>query len=213
MASLLIFDCDGVLIDTERVYNRAWAQVLPSFGLQWQPVDCAKHLAGRTVPDCLAIISETLGRPLPDEFLPTVFAATRRLFDTEGLRAVEGVAAALERLDHRKCVASSGTYRHVLENLEKTDLLRHFQPHVYVGAMVARSKPAPDLFLHAAQQMNVPATDCVVIEDSLAGVRGARAAGMRVLGYAPDHFDVEQLRQAGAELFYDMRELPDLIGA
>ena len=212
MTALLIFDCDGVLIDTERVYNRAWAEVLPSFGLSWSVLECARNLTGRTVPDCEAIIAAARGTALPDDFLARVFAATDRLFATEGLLAVEGVAEALALLPHRKCVASSGMLDHVLANLEHTRLLPHFDPHVFVGAMVPRSKPAPDLFLHAAATMEVAPADCVVIEDSLPGVQGARAAGMRVLGYARHHYDRALLADAGAELFDDMRELPALIG-
>jgi len=211
MPELVIFDCDGVLVDTERVYNRAWAEVLPTLGLPWQAIDCARNLSGRTLPDCQSIVAEALGCSLPDDFLPRVLARTRHLFDTEGLQPVPGVAAVVEALERPKCVASSGTLSGVLSHLEHTDLLRHFHPHIFVGAMVPRSKPAPDLFLYAAEKMGARPWDCVVIEDSLAGVQGARAAGMRVLGYAADHFDSALLRQAGAELFHDMRELPALI--
>ena len=212
MTGLLIFDCDGVLIDTERVYNRAWAEVLPALGLAWAVDDCARNLMGRTLPDCQAIIAAAIGRPLPGDFLQRVFAATDRLFATDGLLAVEGIADVLERLPHRKCVASSGMLEHVLANLAHTRLLGHFEPHIFVGAMVPRSKPAPDLFLHAAATLRATPAECVVIEDSLPGVEGARAAGMRVLGYARHHYDRALLAAAGAELFDDMRELPALIG-
>jgi HAD superfamily hydrolase (TIGR01509 family) len=209
--SLLIFDCDGVLIDSERLYNRSWAEVLPTLGLDWAPADCARNLMGRPLPDCEAIVSAALGRALPDDFLERVFAATDRLFASEGLHPVPGIADALAALPQRKCVASSGLLAHVRGNLARTGLLAHFGEDLFVAAMVPRGKPAPDLFLHAAERMGATPADCVVIEDSLPGVQGARAAGMRVLGYAGGEHDAGALAAAGAELFDSMHHLPGLI--
>lgn len=211
MTGLTIFDCDGVLIDSERIYNQAWSQVLGELGLHWSVTDCARRLMGRTLPDCQGIIAAALGSALPEDFLARVFAATDRLFADQGLSAVPGVAEILRHLPYRRCVASSGLIGHVRRHLDATGLLAHFEPHIFVGAMVARSKPAPDLFLFAAERMGVAAADCVVIEDSLPGVLGARAAGMRVLGYAAHHYDPAVLSAAGAELFFDMRAVPEMI--
>jgi HAD superfamily hydrolase (TIGR01509 family) len=211
--ALLIFDCDGTLIDSERLYNRAWANRLAVLGLHWTPMEVARRLMGRPIPDCLALIGQALGRAVPDDFMPGVFAETDRIFASEGLQKTPGIDEALAALPHAKCVASSGLFDHVRDNLEATGLLPHFGvERLFVAAMVERGKPAPDLFLFAAERMGAKPADCVVIEDSVPGVLGARAAGMRVLAYDAEHNDGDSLIAAGGEPFRHMRELPGLIG-
>lgn len=212
-SALLIFDCDGTLIDTERVYNRAWATCLPRIGLDWTPQDVARELMGRPIPDCLVSIGQALGRAVPGDFLSSVFAETNRIMASEGLRKTDGIDDALAALPQPKCVASSGLLDDVRGNLASTGLLPHFGvERLFVAAMVKQGKPAPDLFLFAAERMGAAAADCVVIEDSVPGVRGARAAGMRVLAYVAQHNDGDALIAAGGEPFRHMRELPGLIG-
>ena len=209
---LLIFDCDGTLIDSERLYNRAWATRLALLGIGWTPIDVARRLMGRPIPDCLALIGEALGRAVPDDFLPGVFAETDRLFASEGLQKTDGIDAALAALPQPKCVASSGLFEDVRDNLAATGLLPHFGvERLFVAAMVEHGKPAPDLFLLAAGRMGATPAECVVIEDSVPGVLGARAAGMRVLAYVARHNDGDALIAAGGEPFRHMRELPGLI--
>lgn len=213
MAGLIIFDCDGTLIDSERLYNRAWSETIGAVGVRWTPADVARRLMGRPLPDCLAILEAERGAKLPADFIHRVFAATDRLFATEGLEVIAGVPEALAALPQPKCVASSGLYDDVRRHLDDTGLLAHFgEERLYVAAMVERGKPAPDLFLHAAARMGFAPADCVVVEDSVPGVTGARAAGMRALGYANPNNDAAALAAAGAELFDDMRDLPALIG-
>jgi HAD superfamily hydrolase (TIGR01509 family) len=212
MADLLIFDCDGTLIDTERIYNLAWVDVLARYGLDWTTDDCARRLMGLPLTDCYAIIAATLGRPLPDNFQDEVFAATDHWFEREGLHVIDGVREALAALPQRKCVASSGEDAHVRANLRQTGLLEHFgAERVFTVGMVPRGKPAPDIFLYAASVMRTDPANCVVIEDSVPGVTGARAAGMRVLGFGGNHHDPAALAAAGAEVFMDMRDLPRLV--
>jgi HAD superfamily hydrolase (TIGR01509 family) len=176
-------------------------------------MDVARRLMGRPIPDCLALIGQALGRAVPDEFLPGVFAETDRIFASEGLRKTEGIDEALAALPHPKCVASSGLLDDVRDNLASTGLLPHFGvERLFVAAMVRHGKPAPDLFLLAAERMGVRSADCVVIEDSVPGILGARAAGMRVLAYCAQHNDADALIAAGGEPFRHMRELPGLIG-
>ncbi len=213
MPTLLIFDCDGTLIDSERLYNLAWVDVLARHGLPWTVDDCARRLMGLPLSDCYDVVARALDRTLPADFQDQVFAATDRVFAREGLKVVDGVPEVLESLRQSKCVASSGLHEHVMENLTATGLLRHFGvERVFTVGMVPRGKPAPDIFLYAARMMGAEPRDCVVIEDSVPGVTGARAAGMRVLGYGGNHHDPVALRDAGAEVFEDMRALPALIG-
>jgi HAD superfamily hydrolase (TIGR01509 family) len=209
----LIFDCDGTLIDSERLYNRAWASRLALLGLDWAPMDVARRLMGRPIPDCLALVGQALGRAVPEDFLPGVFAETDRLFASEGLQKTDGIDQALALLPQPKCVASSGLLGDVRDNLARTGLLPHFGvERLFVAAMVKRGKPAPDLFLLAAERMGANPRDCVVIEDSVPGIQGARAAGMRVLAYCAQHNDADALVAAGGEPFRHMRDLPGLIG-
>lgn len=213
MPSLLIFDCDGTLIDSERLYNLAWVDVLARYGLPWTIDDCARRLMGLPLSDCYAVIERALGRKLPASFQDEVFAATDRVTAREGMRVIDGVPEVLTALPQPKCVASSGLHEHVMANLESTGLLHHFGvERIFTVAMVPRGKPAPDIFLLAARTLGVEPRDCVVIEDSVPGVLGGRAAGMRVLGYGGNHHDPVALRDAGAEVFEDMRALPALIG-
>jgi len=211
--TVLIFDCDGTLIDSERLYNRAWANQLALLGLDWTPMDVARRLMGRPIPDCLRLIGEALGRAVPDDFMPGVFAETDRIFASEGLQKTAGIDEALAALPQPKCVASSGLFDHVRDNLASTGLLQYFGvERLFVAAMVKHGKPAPDLFLFAAERMGAQPAECVVIEDSVPGILGARAAGMRVLAYCAQHNDADALVAAGGEPFRHMRDLPGLIG-
>ncbi|HJQ55286.1 MAG TPA: HAD family phosphatase [Vineibacter sp.] len=213
MPSLLIFDCDGTLIDSERLYCLAWVEVLGRYGLPWTFDDCTRRLTGLPLSDCYAVVAQELGRPLPADFQDQIFAATDRIFARDGLQVIDGVPEMLAALPQPKCIASSGLHEHVLENLERTDLLHHFGvERIFTVSMAPRGKPAPDIFLLAARMMGAAPQDCVVIEDSVPGVLGGRAAGMRVLGYGGSHHDPVALRAAGAEVFTDMRALPALIG-
>ena len=127
---------------------------------------------------------------MPDDFPPGVFAETDRLFASEGLEKTEGIDEALAALPQPKCVASSGLFEDVRDNLASTGLLPHFGvERLFVAAMVKHGKPAPVLFLLAAERMGTRPRDCVVIEDSVPGILGARAAGMRVLAYCAQHND------------------------
>jgi HAD superfamily hydrolase (TIGR01509 family) len=187
--------------------------VLARYGLPWTVEDCARRLMGLPLSDCYTVVAQELGRALPPDFQDEVFAATDLVFAREGLQVVDGIREVLAALTQPKCVASSGLHEHVMANLEHTGLLSHFGvERVFTVGMVPRGKPAPDIFLHAAKVMGAEPRDCVVIEDSVPGVQGARAAGMRVLGYGGNHHDPVALRQAGAEVFEDMRALPALIG-
>jgi len=212
---LLIFDCDGVLVDSELISNRVLAAHLSRFGYPVTSTECREQFLGKTIPGVIDQVRET-GVDLPDDFEATLREKDIKAFADE-LKPVHGVQATLERL-HRipKCVASSGSPEKIRTNLQTTELLGYFDPHLFSGRDVAHSKPAPDLFLMAAERMGVRAEDCTVIEDTSLGVEGGKRAGMRVLGFiGASHrvaSDATILRQAGADLIFDdMAALPDLI--
>jgi len=216
--ALLIFDCDGVLIDSEVIACRAEAACLAELGIAVSAEQIIDRYLGIGMAVMLADLQSRLGETLPA--LPTDFADTLRqrvadAFETE-LRPMPGIEAVLATLPHRRCVASSSAPERLQHSLKLTGLLAHFDPHIYSSAQVTRGKPAPDLFLFAARRMNVAPEDCIVIEDSVPGVQAAVAAGMRAIGFAggshcrPGH--VERLRQAGAAaLCNDLGQLPGLL--
>ena len=173
-----------------------------------------ERFVGRALSSIIAMVEEDRGQPLPDGFYDAVqdatFAALR-----EELKPVPGVADALRRIAARKCVASSGRIEKLDLTLGVTGLRGHFGDRLFSATMVRRGKPRPDLFLLAAARMGVAPADCVVVEDSVPGVEAARAAAMAVLGYAGGSHLADghavRLRDAGATVFTDMADLPDLI--
>jgi HAD superfamily hydrolase (TIGR01509 family) len=214
---LLIFDCDGVLVDSEMLASTVHARMLASVGIVASPEQILRRFTGSTDRAMYAVLEEELGRPLPAGHAEMTAAEMRAAFERE-LQPVRGVADALARLALPKCVASNSGLGTLRLGLTVTGLIHHFAPNVFSAQMVERGKPAPDLFLYAARQMGAAPANCLVIEDSVHGVTAARAAGMRVLGFcggshcAPGH--AETLKAAGASLtFADMAELPDLVAA
>jgi HAD superfamily hydrolase (TIGR01509 family) len=210
---LVIFDCDGVLVDSEPISNRIFTDMLNGIGLRATQEETMRDFVGRSMSACMAIVAERLGRPAPEDFVPTMQARTFAAF-REGLHAVAHVEDALDALDAAgvpTCVASSGEHEKMRTTLGITGLLPRFDGRLFSATEVPRGKPAPDLFLHAASRMGAEPSRCAVIEDSPVGVRAAVAAGMRALGYAA-RGQHAQLREAGATAFDDMRELAGLLG-
>lgn len=210
---LVIFDNDGVLVDSERLTNAVLARRLTAIGLPTDFDEAVVRYMGRSNSDCLADVEAALGRRLPETFLGDFEAECAQMMHSE-LTPVAGVPELLDALDDRgvrRCVASSGTPKEIALRLSVTGLQEGFGDRVYSATMVERGKPAPDLFLHAARQMGVAVDDCVVIEDSPAGVAGAKAAGIRVLGHASLAPEA-RLREAGAdEVVHDMRHVAALL--
>ena len=207
---LVIFDCDGVLVDSEPIANCVFARLLAEQGLVLDDSQMDEMFLGRTMAHCLALATERLGRALPEDFEAE---HDRRLFDAlaAGLAPVPGVVRVLDGLALPFCVASNGGPEKVRFSLGRVGLLPRFEGRLFSAAHVARGKPAPDLFLHAARCMDVAPAACVVVEDSPAGVAGGVAAGMTVLGFAA-RTPAARLREAGAHrLFTTMDELPGLL--
>jgi HAD superfamily hydrolase (TIGR01509 family) len=207
---LVIFDCDGVLVDSELITNRVFAQMLQGLGLPLTVDYLFEHFVGRSMQHCWQEIGRMLGHDVPgafrDEFQVRSLAALR-----EQVKAVAGVEAVLDWLPVPCCVASSGGHEKMNTTLGATGLLPRFRNRLFSATEVANGKPAPDIFLYAAAKCGVEPARCAVIEDSPAGVRAGVAAGMRVYGYSA-HTPARLLRAAGAAgTFTDMARLPELL--
>ncbi len=213
---LIIFDCDGVLVDSEVISCRVHADVLTRHGYPISAEQVRQRFLGRTTHDATVEIERQLGRPLGETYdLERQTALLAALADK--VEAIPHVHDALDAIDARICVASSAAHDKIFTTLSRTGLYQRFAPNIFSGTQVSHGKPAPDLFLLAARQMAALPGRCVVIEDSVPGVTGALAAGMTVLGFhGGSHCrpgDGEALRAAGAAVtFDDMRQLPGLIG-
>ena len=212
---LVIFDCDGVLVDSEVISCRAHAETLTRHGYPITPEQVLKRFLGVSDREARLAIEKEIGRSLPDDLEAQVKAATLKFYAGD-LQAIANVGDAIDAIALPKCVASSGTPEKIRHGLIRAGLFDQLAPHIFSATQVKRGKPAPDLFLFAAEQMKAKPGRCVVIEDSVPGVTGARAAGMVVLGFhggshcPPGH--AAMLRDAGAAVtFADMRELPDLV--
>jgi len=213
---LIIFDCDGVLVDSEVISCRAHAETLTRHGYPITADQVLKRFLGVSDREARLTIENESGRKLPDDFEVQVKTATLKFYDGD-LQAIPHIGEAIAAIDLPKCVASSGTPEKIRHGLTCAGLYDLLLPHIFSATQVKRGKPAPDLFLFAAEQMNIPPAQCLVIEDSVPGVTGALAAGMAVLGFhGGSHCSgghAELLRAAGAAVtFDDMRQLPELIG-
>ncbi len=189
---LLIFDCDGVLVDSERLAVEAFVQVMNDAGVK-ATTAMVERCFGMKQADVLLIVSEQTGQDIPQSVAQDLWPATRTAFE-RSLRPMPGIADFLEGIPPvRKCVASSSNPERIALSLKLTGLDAIFGEHVFSSHQVARGKPAPDLFLFAAASMGVDPARCSVIEDSVYGIQGARAAGMTAIGFvggshiAPGH--------------------------
>lgn len=211
MTSSVIFDCDGVLVDTELIANRVLASLLTQAGVPTTFDECMRDYRGRAMASVLATATQRLGAPLPFDVAERYYTEVKAIFRRE-LEPVPGVISALDRIDLPSCVASSGPHHKMEVTLRRTGLWDRFEGRIFSASEVGAGKPAPDLFLHAARRMGFEPATTAVVEDSLAGVQAARAAGMRALAFAR-HTDAELLSAAGGEPFDDMAQLPELLEA
>jgi HAD superfamily hydrolase (TIGR01509 family) len=207
---LVIFDCDGVLIDSERLAVKVDVLVLRELGWPLSEAEVVERFVGRSDRDTQAAIEAHLSRKLPIDWEQQVQRLYRQAFEAN-LAPVDGVLEALDRITLPSCVASSGTHEYLRYTLGLTGLYERFEGRIFSAEDVARGKPAPDLFLHAAEQMMAKPARCVVVEDSRSGVEAARAAGMRTLAFTGGLSPAELLDGPNTILFEDMRELPRLL--
>lgn len=215
-AGLIIFDCDGVLVDSEPLAMRVLLDAIAARGVTIDEATAYDRLLGRSLASVIETVERDFGVTLAPDALESMRERLYDLFRRE-LRVMPGIAAALARLRLPVCVASSSQMERIRLSLEITGLSSWFGEHVFSAVMVARGKPAPDLFLFAANRMGVAPSRCIVIEDSPAGIAAARAAGMRVLAFTGGGHARSAAHRGRLEalvpdaVFEDMARLPGLI--
>ncbi len=210
---LVILDCDGVLVDSEPISMRVDTEVLAELGWRLTNEEVVERFMGRTHEFMVAQIKAQLGRPLDADWEDGFQQRYRDAFALH-LKPVDGVVEALDALDASDamtCVASSGGHEKMRFTLGLTGLWDRFEGRIFSATEVAHGKPAPDLFLHAADRMGVDPAACAVVEDSRYGVQAARAAGMRVFAYCAGLTHPDRLVGPDTVVFDDMRELPRLL--
>ena len=211
MTRSVIFDCDGVLVDTEIISNTVLAGLLTEAGVPTTLQDAMTIYRGRSIASVLEIAEIRLGAPMPFDVAERYYAGVKTVFLRE-LEPVPGVLAALERIALPSCVASSGPHHKMAVTLRRTGLWDRFEGRIFSATEVPAGKPAPDLFLHAAARMGFDPRSTAVVEDSVPGIEAAVAAGMRALAFVR-HSDAAELAAAGGEPFDDMAQLPGLLEA
>jgi HAD superfamily hydrolase (TIGR01509 family) len=215
-SELIVFDCDGVLVDSELIACRIVAEHMSERGFALETADILAYV-GWSGADMMASLTARFGRALPDDLDATLGARRRAAFERE-LTAMAGAAALLDALGGtRMCVASSSAPERIRHSLACVGLLDRFEGALFSATMVARGKPAPDVFLHAAAEMRAAPTRCIVVEDSVPGIAAARAAGMRAIGFTGGAHcrlgHASTLRRAGAaDVARSMPALGALLG-
>ena len=195
----VLFDCDGVLVDSERITNGTWARLLTEHGYPMTTEESLATFLGNSMPRCLEIVHERFGRPAPAELLTRFYAEVQVALERD-ITPVDGIMALLDALDAAGIpwgVASNGEHAKMRTTLGRTGLLARSEGRRFSGVEVPRPKPAPDLFLHAAATLGFDPARTIVVEDSPLGVTGAAAAGMTVIGFA-EIVAPERLLAAGA---------------
>lgn len=208
---LVIFDCDGVLVDSEILSARVMREMTTEEGLDFSPERALRFIRGRKVAEWVQQLEALLGRALPAGFVTDFREGCARLFATE-LQPVPYAQQVVEGLGLPFCTASSAPREKIQHTLGLTGLLPHFEDRIYSAYEVGAWKPDPGLFLHAAADLGVLPEHCAVVEDSLVGVRAGVAAGMSVFGYAPpQNGTAADLAAEGAVTFSSMSEFPALL--
>ncbi len=216
---LFVFDCDGVIVDSEIISSAVDAELLGEAGYPISPAEVTRRFAGLTAVAFGDIIAAETGRPLPEDFFANARAEIDRRLAAE-LRPIAGIHDVLDRLDGRRCVCSNSSSKRLRISLEKTRLYDRFRPYIFSAVEVGthEPKPSPNVYAYAIEQFGVEPREALVIEDSVFGIRAARSAGARVIGFTggshtwPGHADL--LTEAGAETVINrLADLPKVAEA
>ena len=212
---LIIFDCDGVLIDSEGLAFQSFLEVVADCGVYMTVAEAVERYAGRSEAFALSDLESRHRVTFPSDFSEKNVARRTQLF-AQKLKAMPGLFDLINALPHKKCVASSSSPERLSQTLGLVGLWDRFAPYIFSSTQVKNGKPAPDLFLFAAEQMGVPPSSCLVIEDSVPGVRAAQAAKMRVFGFTGGSHcgtgHADKLRREGAEqVFSDMSQITEAL--
>lgn len=203
---MIIFDFDGVIVDSERLVNVVLAELVTALGVPMSGAEAARVFTGKVTADCLQILRRDYGLTLPGDFADRYEDAVTAVYERE-LVVVPGIVEVLEAMPGRRCIASGSSHARIAHALGIVGLRHHFEGRVHSAEDVARGKPEPDVFLYAAARMGVAPADCVVVEDSITGITAARRAGMPVYGLIGT-FGAPELEAAGAE---PVQRLTDLL--
>lgn len=207
---LVIFDCDGVVVDSERIVFDVFGSFIRSLGVRLTDAETREQFLGRSLADCMKIVERFRGSPAPPGSLERYTADRDRVL-RESVEPVAGIRDVLEGLTIPYCIASSGGHDKMRITLGTTKLMPLFEGRLFSATEVPRAKPAPDIFLFAAERMGASPARTAVVEDTVNGVRAGCAAGMTVFGYV-DLTPAEKLSEAGATAtFTRMRDLPALL--
>ena len=205
MVKCIIFDCDGVLVDTEKIGNGVLLEMAAEHGFEMKIEDAYRNFNGRKLKDCFKYIEETIAKKLPETFETEFRQRSFSAFKTQ-VKPMEGIVSFIEKLTIPYCVASSGPVEKICLNLEVAGLLDKFENKIFSSYQIGSWKPEPGIFLHAAKEMGFDVKDCIVVEDSVAGVRAGIDGGFKVYGFANGYNDSD-LEKEGAILFRSYEEL------
>ena len=212
----IIFDCDGTLVDSEEITNEIIAKMAGELGVKMTGEEATATFRGKTISAVIKKMKELSDNEIPEDWRPRLIKKVSVAWRTQ-LNAVEGVEELLESLEIPVCVASNGEPTHINQSLEMTGLSDFFDGNIFSAADIGVPKPAPDLFLYAAEKMGFKPEECIVVEDSVTGVTAAKRANMKVYGFGNSRTighisSAEELQNAGAIPFTKMQELSALLG-
>ncbi|AIN74091.1 HAD family hydrolase [Flavobacterium psychrophilum] len=205
----VIFDCDGVLVDSEIIGNQILLSMSKEYGLEMTIEDAIKNFNGRSLKDSFQQIEKLTSNRLPDNFESEYRKQTFEAFKTE-LKPIKGVKKFIDSLSISYCVASSGPIEKIHLNLTTTGLIEKFENKIFSSYQINSWKPDPEIFLFASREMGFTTNECIVIEDSKAGVISAKKGGFKVYGFANENNEKE-LKDEGAIIFYSFEELANLL--
>lgn len=205
----IIFDCDGVLVDSEMISSRVLVELANSIGADIDMEYSELNFTGKSFEDVFQQIEDLAGKKLPENHERDYRKSTFELFKTE-LQPIKGIHKLLDELSVPYCVASNGPRDKMILNLGITKLLPRFENRIFSAYDIKRWKPDPELFLHAARELGFAPNECAVIEDSMSGIKAAVCGGFDVFGFAKDHNKAE-FEKAGATVFFEMTDLIELL--